>query len=249
MQWSEEAIILATRKFGESGLLLTFFARSKGLYSGLVRGGQSKSKTAIYQVGNLVEATWRGRLEEQLGVFTAEAVNSIGAKLISEPLKLQALISINSIMRKTLIDSQPYVDLYITFKSFLEHLLDDERWEEGYVKMEMLLMQYLGFGLDLTECAVSGATVGLAYISPKTGRAVTAEVARGYEDKLFKLPRFLLDELANETEIIEALKISEYFLEKHLFYPHGRKLPEERGRFVGSLVKLILSKKVLTLVS
>lgn len=239
MQWNEEAIILSARKFGENNLLIEVFAKEKGLYSGLVRGGQSKKKVGIFQPGNVINATWFGRLEEQLGTFSAEMVTAIGSVILTEQLKVQALLSITSLLRKTLPDRNPYPRLYDDYKTFLHSLLEDEHWLASYVKMELLLLQDLGFGLDLSQCAMTGCTTDLKYISPKTGRAVTAEGAKGYEEKLFKLPGFLSDGDYSEADIILALEMSEYFLERNLFFPFNRKLPEERRRFLTNLIKLL----------
>ena len=243
MQWTEQAIILSARKFGESSLLIEVFAKSKGLYSGLVRGGQSKTKLNIYQPGNIVEATWSSRLEEQLGTFAAELTDAVSSKVIHDSQKLLSLISVTSILRKTLIDRQPYNDLYEHFQDFLNNLCQSNagarEWACEYVWMEVAILRYLGFGLDLNACAVTGKTDNLQYISPRTGRAVTAEGAKGYEERLFTLPKFMLDgKLEDNNEITIALEITEYFMAKELFSPHERKLPTERDRFVKSLSRL-----------
>lgn len=239
MQWNEEAIILSARKFGESGLLIEVFASTRGLYSGLVRGGQSKKHVSTFQPGNVIEATWRGRLEEQLGSFSAEVIDAVGSKVISEMLKLQSLISITSILRKTLPDRHSYPELYDCLREYLTRLTaPDENWLEQYVWMEIAILQYMGFGLDLSECAVTGKREGLKFISPRTGRAVTAEGAAGYQDRLFNLPKFLVEASPEiNSEIAKALDITEYFINKNLFAPHERKIPAERGRLVEMLNK------------
>ncbi len=238
MQWTEQAIILSNRKFGESGLLVEVFAQSKGLYSGLVRGGQSKAKLNIYQPGNVVTATWFGRLEEQLGTFSAEMTDAISAKLIHDQMKLLALLSLTSLLRKALIDRNPYNDLYDCLHDHLREMCREDNWLTGYVWMEVALLRYLGFGMDLSSCAVTGKTEGLQFISPRTGRAVTAEGAKGYEERLFALPKFLLDgQMDDHREIMAALEITGYFITENLFTPHERKLPAERERFVSAVKK------------
>lgn len=238
MQWTEEAIILSSRKFGEANLLVEVFARSKGLCSALVRGGQSRKQSPTYQPGNIVEITWRGRLEEQLGMFTGENINPIASKVIAEPVKLQALISLTSILRKTLIDRQPYIELYEYTHEFLRNFTREGEWLENYIWIELALLRYLGFGLDLNSCAVTGRFEGLKYISPRTGRAVTEEGAKGYEDRLFNLPAFMVENVTySPADILAALEITEYFISKNLFAPHQRKLPEERARFIQVLAK------------
>lgn len=242
MQWCEQAIVLSARKFGESALLVEVFAKTKGLYSGLVRGGQSKTKLNIFQPGNIIEATWFSRLEDQLGTFSAELTNAVSAKVIHDSAKLLALISLTSLLRKTLIDRHPYEDLYNHHAEFLTEGLHENDWLTQYAWMEIALLRYLGFGLDLSACAVTGRTEGLQYISPKTGRAVTAEGAKGYEERLFTLPKFMIDgQMQDKGEVLTALEISEYFIEKELFSPHQRKLPEERGRFIRKMRNSILA--------
>ena len=220
MQWNEEAIVLSSKKFGESNLIVTVFAETRGVFSGLVRGGQSKTKIAIYQPGNIVAATWNARLDEQLGVINAETVNAISAHLIQDSLKLQSLMSIAAMLRKTIAEREPHQRLYRELSKFLIGVLEAEEWISSYINFELALLRDLGFGLDLEKCAVTGRKDNLIYISPASGRAVTAEGAAGYEDKMLKFP----------DGYCQALEITEYFLMKNVFYPHNWKLPDERQR-------------------
>jgi DNA repair protein RecO (recombination protein O) len=89
----------------------------------------------------------------------------------------------------------------------------------------------LGFGLDLSSCAATGAADDLAYVSPRSGRAVSRAAGRPYHDKLLPLPAFLVsDTPAAPPEIAAGLALTGYFLHRHLLLPQGRNLPEARQR-------------------
>ncbi len=238
MHWNDEAIILSARKFGESNLIVELLSAEKGLYSGLVRGGQSKTKLCIYQPGNIVAASWRARLDEQLGVVSAELTDAIAAKVIHDRTRLQVLLSITSLLRKTLPERNAYPHLYSLLKEYLERLAGHSTFLEEYVWLEIGVLKYLGYGLDISECAVTGLKEGLVYLSPNTGRAVTALGAKGYEGRLVPLPAFITrGEPANDEQLIRGLEMTEFFLNRNLFAPHHRHLPDERLRLREMLAK------------
>lgn len=239
MQWEDEAIILKIKKFSERDLLVTVFARENGIFSGIVRSGQSKNKTAIFQPGNVVSATWKARLEEQLGSLSAELQQSVAAKVMDERLKLQGLFSVTTLLCSCMQDREIDEQLYGKTHQILQDMITNQNWLKDYVIFELELMHHLGFGLDLSRCAATGALEGLEYISPKTGRAVSAEGARGYEEKLFKIPKFLLpNEKYDSEDIIAGLELADYFLDRHFFMPMGKKMPDERARLVELIKRL-----------
>ena len=219
MQFTDEAIILSSRKFGERDLICQFFTRTRGIYGGFVKAGQSRKKIASYEVGNVVQVNWKARLDDQLGTAEVEVTNAIGGHIISEMKRLMAVLSASVLLRRTLAERDPHEVLYEEFLEFLQ----DDNWQHAYVKFELALLRELGFGLDLSQCAVTGRKDNLIYISPSSGRAVTAEGAIGYEDRLLSLPCF-------NTQLSESLGVTEFFLMRNVFAPHNWALPEERAR-------------------
>lgn len=234
-QWDEEAIILSARKFKERDLIITVFAYNEGIFSGVVRAGQSKNNASIYQPGNIVRAVWKARLEEQLGNFTAELTDPIAAKVLSERERLEALMSMAVMLRSCLPERDPDNELYIKAIEALHKISLGEEWLRDYILFELELLKHLGFGLDFSECAATGATEDLKYVSPKTGRAVSEKGAVGYENKLLKLPNFLQSSGAIlESCLHEGLKLTEYFLAKNIFHPQNKGMPDERSRLYKS---------------
>ena len=229
MQWEDEAILLSARRHGEGALVLQVFAAEHGRHGGLVRGGASRKNKSTYQVGNLLAVTWRARLADQLGSFTAELIDANAALVMDEPPRLAALLSACALAEQALPDRDPHPDLYKLLCRLVDTLTTSGVWAEDYVRFELALLADLGFGLDL-----SGAD--LVYVSPRTGRAVTKETAKGYEDKCLPLPGFLIsDEQADNAAIRDGLKLTGHFLERHLFAALHRPVPEPRQALVDRL--------------
>jgi DNA repair protein RecO (recombination protein O) len=233
MEWTEDGIVLAARRHGESSAIVQLFTRGRGRHAGLVRGGAGMRARGVYQPGNLVEARWRGRLAEHLGGFTCELVRGNAAAVLDDPLRLAGLVSACAIAESTLPERHPYPALYDAFLALIDALTGDASWPAVYVRWELGLLDELGFGLDLTKCAGTGETGDLAWVSPKTGRAVSRAAGEPYRDRLMPLPGFLTGGgRAAPGDIRDGLRLTGAFLDRHLYAPHERALPPARERFV-----------------
>jgi len=235
MQWRDEALILGGRRFGESGLILDVLTATKGRRSGLVYG----EKRAQYEPGNGVDLSWTGRLEEQLGRFdVAEVSVSRAARYLDNPDALAAITTVSTILRGAVDEGDTAGSaLYGPTTLLLDALESWAVWPALYARWELGLLSALGFGLDLDQCALSGANDGLTHVSPKTGRAVRGSEAADYVDRLFPLPAFLLQSnaMTEAREIKDALTLTGYFLEQRLFGAVHKPLPESRARLVKKL--------------
>ncbi len=210
--WNDEAIILNVKEFGETSLLLTLFSKEHGKWSGLLKNSNNQSQKAVLQPGNIIKAEWYARVDEQLGTFRIiEIINSFLAKLISNPKNLKLTANALLVTNKYLIDREPAENIYSQLVYFINNISPQN---EVYYKITML--KELGYGLDLTKCAVTGEQNNLTYISPKTGRAVSEKAGGIYKEKLFILPEFLINHniIANENDIENAKNITDYFLKK-----------------------------------
>jgi DNA repair protein RecO (recombination protein O) len=231
MEWRDTGFVLAVRRHGESALIAELLTREHGRHAGLVRGGQSPSRRALLQPGNQVTASWRGRLPEHLGSFDCELVEAHAARFLDDPDRLAAVMAATALLLTALPEREPNVELYQSFAALLGALDSPEGWEQSYVAWECGLLTALGFGLDLGRCAVTGMSEDLAYVSPRTGRAVSRSAGLPYRDKLLPLPGFLWREAsATRSDIAAGLALTRYFLLHHLLLPHGRQLPEARER-------------------
>ena len=239
MNWTEPAIILSTRKYGENSALVRLLTHQQGVYGGVVRGIPSKTNRGILQAGNAVTATWQARLSEQLGTFKTELLEANTAHLMHDGERLNALSSACCIIESALPERHPYPRLYTVFQAFLQTLRDTEVWYESYVKLEMELLSECGFGLDLRTCAATGTTENLIYVSPKSGRAVCAQAGEPYKNKLLALPPFLLGmykkNRVESAEILDGMQLTGYFLDQWLFAPHTKKLPAARARLMNTM--------------
>src|ERR1051325_680322 len=233
MEWRDTGFVLAARRHGESGLIVELLTLEHGRHAGLVRGGQSPRRRALFQPGNAVAASWRGRLAEHLGTLEGELVEANAARLLDDPGRLTALNSAAALLLAALPDREPHPALFTSFAGLLGALDSPEGWAEAYVIWECDLLAGLGFGLDLGRCAVSGSNQDLAYVSPRTGRAVSRETGAPYHDKLLPLPGFLWrDAAAEPADIVAGLVMTRHFLLHHLLEPQGGRLPEARERLL-----------------
>jgi len=239
MNWSDDGIVLGGRRFGEGGLILDVLTRERGRRSGLVYGGASRRKRAQFEAGNTVALSWSGRLDDQLGRFdVAEASRDRASRLLDDPAALAALASITALLRGGLNEGDAAgSSLYEATTLLLDELTHPDVWPALYVRWELGLLSALGFGLDLDECAVSGANDGLTHVSPRTGRAVRGSEAEQYVDRLFALPAFLIDSRADifPGDIAAGLRLTGHFIENRLFASVHRGLPAERERLLGRI--------------
>ncbi len=242
MDWTDEGIVLSARKHGESSAIVTLLTRAHGRHLGLVRGGAGRRARGTYEPGNEVAAHWRARLDEHLGAFACELTASHAAPFLDDPLRLAGLAAACAVADATLPEREPHGAAYQALRAFLQ-ALNTPHSAEAYVRWELDLLKELGYGLDLSCCAATGTNERLAFVSPKSGRAVSRAAGEPYRDKLLALPAFLL---AGEgptpggvpwAEIADGLKLSGYFLERHVFAPHGRPMPAARTRLVDRLVR------------
>ncbi len=237
MEWTDDAIILSSRRHGESSSITTVLSPQHGRYAGLVRGGSGKSKRGILQTGNHVRSLWRARLPEHLGTFTCELVTAHSAMVLSDPLRLMALSSACAVADTVLPEREPHASVYHGLQIFLKALGHDDDWPIIYVKWELGLLGELGFGLDFTECASTGSNDDLIYVSPKSGKAVSASAGEPYKSRLLPLPSFLKDRATSGTaeDAADGVKLTGYFLNNHVYEEHGVNQPEARTRFVQAL--------------
>ena len=235
MQWTDEGVVLGVRKHGETSVILELMTRAHGRHLGLVHGGRSKSLQAVLQPGNTVQATWRARLDDNLGVYQVEGLNLRAARLMGSSMALYGLATLAHLMRY-FPERDPHFALYETMIVLVDHLDDPDLAPPLFVRFELAMLTELGFGLDLTSCAATGSERDLVYVSPRSGRAVSAEAGEPYKDRLLKLPGFLIGQSRSnrpgEEEIRAGFALTDFFLHQNVFEPHGRRAPEERARFV-----------------
>jgi DNA repair protein RecO (recombination protein O) len=233
MQWSDDGLVLGARRHGESSAILELMTRDHGRHLGLVRGGRSKRLAPVLQAGNSVHAVWRARLDEHLGVFAIEGGEQRSARLIDAPLALYGIGALAALLR-LVPERDAHPGLYEAAIVLSDHLHDPEVAPALFVRFELTLLAELGFGLDLSECAATGTREALAFVSPRSARAVSATAAAPYRDRLLALPAFLHEsfERPSRDELRAGFALTEFFLRAHLFEPRRLQLPEERARFV-----------------
>jgi DNA repair protein RecO (recombination protein O) len=238
MEWTSEAIILGARPFGETHAIAEVFARGHGRSAGVVHGGVSKRMKPVLQAGNLVDVTWKARTGEQLGHFAPiELIAPHAARLMQDHAALAGLSSGVAMLRAATAERQPHPALYDAFVVLIESLGEGEFWPALYTRFELGLLAEIGYGLDVSVCALTGAKDNLGWVSPKTGRAASQAAGAPFSDKLLRLPPFLTDSAAAiETgDVADAFALSGFFFERRVFDPQGTGLPEARRRLIEAL--------------
>ena len=237
MDWAANGYILSSRKHGETSAIIDVFTKEKGRHPGLVRGGVGRRMRPILQPGNQVSVEWRGRLEDQLGYYTLEAIDSRAAELMEERLSLAGLNALCVMTRELLPEREAYPALHDVFSIVVSQLDSPEVWPALYVRWEAGLLAALGYGLDLSECAATGTTENLTHVSPRSGRAVCTKAAAPYGDKMLSLPGFMRGEAtATPEDIWQGLRLTGYFLETRVQWEINRTLPEARTTMIDRLI-------------
>jgi DNA repair protein RecO (recombination protein O) len=236
MEWSDRGIVLSGRPHGETGLVTTLLTRQHGRHAGFVAGGISRKSRPTWQPGNLVEVAWRARQVDQLGHFTGELREAHAARVMDDAVQLAGLSAACALIDAALPDREPHAAVFDGFHALL-NAIGHPGWPVIYVRLELGILQELGFRLDLDRCAVTGATEDLAFVSPRTGRAVGRTAAEPYRDRLSPLPAFLSTRVlpADGAELRLGLDLTGHFLERHVFWPHNKPLPAARSRFMEAL--------------
>jgi DNA repair protein RecO (recombination protein O) len=237
MNWSDEGVILSVRPHGETAAVVELFTRAHGRHLGLVHGGRSRKARPVLQIGNHVDVTWKARLSEHLGHMSLELQHGYAAPAMESAKALAGLSALCTLAR-LMPERDPHPNLYEVTLFVLGYLDDDEVWPALLVRWELALLEELGFGLDLTQCAATGGNDGLIYVSPKSGRAVSASAGEPYKDRLLPLPQFLLAGRQSHVtveDVVRGLALTGHFLETRVLQPRGEEMPEVRHRLAGLL--------------
>lgn len=237
MEWQDEGVVLTMRPHGEHAAIIEVFARSQGRHAGVVRGGASRRMAPHVQPGTQVAVSWSARLADHIGAFTVEPVRS-RAFALQDRLALAGLTSVCALLAMALPERQPHPALWQATMPVLDGLGQPD-WPAAYLRWELRLLEELGFGLDLSSCAVTGRSEGLEFLSPKSGRAVSRAGAGEWIDRMLPLPAGLQGGGPLSFEAVrQGLAITSHFLNRELAESHvGRPLPEARGRLVDLLTR------------
>lgn len=249
MEWTDQGIVLGARSHGESAAIVELLTREHGRHLGYVNGARGKRLAAVVQPGNTVAATWRARTDEQMGTFGLEGVALRSGALMASRLALYGLATMSAHLRH-LPERDPHPALYVAAEALVSHLDDPDLAPRLFVAFELALLAELGFGLDLGRCALTGAEDDLAWVSPRSGRAVSRDAGAPWADKLLPLPPFLTargrtGEGAQDPtpeEIARGFALTSHFLERAVFAPSGAQAPPERLRLVGLAVATAASR-------
>ncbi len=240
IEWRDEAALLSSRPFGENAVIIEVFSAAHGRHAGVVRGGTSRKLAPVLQPGAQVSVAWKARLDSHLGSFTVEPIRSRAAAAMGDRLALAGLNAVCGLLAMVLPEREAHPPLYERTTQLLDLLGQSEIWPLAYLRWEQALLEEMGFGLDLTACAVRGVNEDLIYVSPKSGRAVSGDAAGEWADRMLPLPEVLAGKGdASAAEIVKALSTTGYFIENRLFKSLGdRPMPVARARLLDAIARM-----------
>ncbi|MBX3486003.1 DNA repair protein RecO [Phenylobacterium sp.] len=230
MEFTDDAFVLGARAHGENGAIVDLLTARHGRWAAHVAGGASRRMRPHMQAGARGLVRYRARVAEQLGSATLEPQGEGPAALFDDPLALAGIAAAAAVTAGALPEREPHPGAFLAFEALSAALLHPEIWPAVFVRFEAGLLQDLGFGLDLSRCAATGAVDDLVYVSPRTGRAVSREAGEPYKDRLLALPPFLLAAQSGLSagDIAAGLDLTGHFLEANIFGPLNRPLPPAR---------------------
>ncbi|MBN9317756.1 MAG: DNA repair protein RecO [Devosia sp.] len=232
MQWDGEGLIIGVRRHGESSVIADVMVAGRGRHLGLIRGGRSTRLAATLQPGNTVQVTWRARLEQHLGTFQIELLEARAAALIADRLRLYASQLVCEHLH-LLPERDPHDRLLALALRIMDEQGTPLQLGAAVARYELVLLEELGFGLDLASCAATGVTTNLTHVSPRTGRAVCREAAEPYISRLLRLPAFLVGSgEATPEDVVDAFRLTGHFLDMHVWMPRQVEPPAIRDTFV-----------------
>ncbi|MBB4228244.1 DNA repair protein RecO [Rhizobium mongolense] len=243
MQWQDHAIILGVKRHGETSVIAEVMTRARGRHLGLVRSGRSRAMQPVLQPGNEVDVIWRARLDEHLGEFRVEPLRLRAAQLMETATAVYGVQAMGALLR-LLPERDPHPHLYDALEVILDNLHNPADAGELFVRFELAVLNDLGFGLDLAECAATGARTDLAYVSPKSGRAVSRSAGAPWADKMFVLPGFLRtdgNDAADFDSLSAAFRLTGFFLHRHVYEPRGIEATAARDGFIQAALKALNS--------
>lgn len=239
MQWQDEGIVLGVRRHGENNAIAEIMTREHGRHLGLVRGGRSRRMQPVLQPGNGVAVVWRARLDQHLGSFQIEALELRAARLMESATGVYGVQALAALLR-LLPERDPHPNLYQAFGVILGHLHQPLDAGELIVRFEIAMLEDLGFGLELNRCAATGGVEDLRFVSPKSGRALSADAGAPWRDRLLILPEFLTDgsrRAADAASLAAAFSMTGHFLQRHVYEPRGQEMPDARAGFIQAALR------------
>lgn len=237
MQWQDDGLVIGGRRHGETGFILELMTSAHGRHLGLVRGGGGRALRSVLQPGNRVQAIWRARLESHLGAYTIEPLRLRAARLIDHAYALHGVAHLCALLR-LLPERDPCGELFAMADAIADQLDSLAIAPALMARFELALLAALGFGLDLSACALTGAREDLSYVSPKSGRAVSRAAGAPWRDKLLRFPGFLRDSNVNRPDAAElsaAFRLTGHFLARDVFSPRGVPMPQARALYLNAV--------------
>ncbi len=236
VEWEAIGVVLSAAEFGDIDAVITVLTEEHGSHRGFVRAARTVRQRATWQIGNVLRVRWNSRIGEQLGHFSAEVFEMPHTRLADDPLAHAILAAACAVACGAVPERQACPRTYQGLLLLLARMMDGQGGVPPYVRWELTLLEELGFGLDLSRCAVTGDTEQLGYVSPRTGRSVSDVVAGDWRDRLLRLPRFVNgpdhDADTAGQDWLEGLALTGHFLRRDAFGQYHRPLPAARDRLV-----------------
>lgn len=156
----EPAFILHTRSFKESSLIVDAFTENFGKISFVAKGAKRpKSSLRVIQTPSSVfSISFMGKSDLK-NLTHCEIIDHFR---LSSKVAFSCIIYLNELLTKTLEKEDPHPEIFQQLKALYYNLSKEQNQEAIELQLrsfELILLQELGYGIDLESEALTGAPI------------------------------------------------------------------------------------------
>ena len=143
-----KGIIFYSKKIKENDLYIKILSYKDEVNSGMVYGGNSSKKKLIFQKGYFIDYFTTKKNENAPPFFSAETTKPYLGNAISDKYKLNALLSIISLVNISIVEGQNIKGIYNSVENLIVNIINHKYWIIFYCEWLFYLLQLIGYQID-----------------------------------------------------------------------------------------------------